>query len=225
VCSPTSLSQAITLVIQGYGNGALSLFLTVVTNLLGIVTTPLFVSMVSEQCAAMGTLVTGILLPMHLTHRQLLREMSSLSIQFLDRFTIPTAGPASHCAPLQRLVQACLAVPTLWQVLGPAGAIDKVGLLVKLLVQILVPLVIGKGARELLKPVQVFAKKYKVRATHWEGLALWLNLCVCLAIRVPQDACLAVHSYGLAWHAACTTWLIRALHQPAGVCVLPPAQR
>lgn len=91
-CSPTSLSSAISLVIQAYGNGAMSLLLTVVTNLLGIITTPLFVSLV----------------------------------------------------------------------LGPAGKIDKVGLLVKLLVQILVPLVIGKAMREGIVQVKDFAKKYKL---------------------------------------------------------------
>ncbi len=91
-CSPTSLSSAITLVIQSYGNGAMSLLLTVVTNLLGIITTPLFVAMV----------------------------------------------------------------------LGPGAAINKSSLLVKLLVQILVPLLVGKGARELIPPVFRFAKKYKV---------------------------------------------------------------
>ncbi len=88
-CSPTALSSAISLCIQAYGNGAMSLLLTVVTNLLGIITTPLFVSLV----------------------------------------------------------------------LGPAGKIDKVGLLVKLLVQILVPLLVGKALREALEPVKAFAKK------------------------------------------------------------------
>ncbi len=91
-CSPTSLSSAISLVIQAYGNGAMSLLLTVVTNLLGIITTPLFVTMV----------------------------------------------------------------------LGPAGAIDKVGLLIKLLVQILVPLVIGKGLREASGAIKQFAITYKL---------------------------------------------------------------
>uniref|UniRef100_A0A7S0WVL0 Uncharacterized protein n=1 Tax=Chlamydomonas leiostraca TaxID=1034604 RepID=A0A7S0WVL0_9CHLO len=91
-CSPTSLSSGISVVIQGYGNGAMSLFLTVATNLLAIVVSPIFVGIV----------------------------------------------------------------------LGPVGNINKIDLLVKLLVSILLPLIIGKAARELIKPVAKFAKKYKV---------------------------------------------------------------
>lgn len=91
-CSPTSLSSGISVVIQGYGNGAMSLFLTVVTNLLAILVSPIFVGLV----------------------------------------------------------------------LGPVGNINKVDLLIKLLFQILLPLVIGKAARELIKPIQAMAKKYKV---------------------------------------------------------------
>jgi len=45
-CVPTSLSSGVTLVIQGYGNGALALVFTVLTNLLGIVTAPIFVKMI-----------------------------------------------------------------------------------------------------------------------------------------------------------------------------------
>ena len=45
-CVPSSLSSGVTLVIQGYGNGALALLFTVAGNILGIVTAPLMVKAV-----------------------------------------------------------------------------------------------------------------------------------------------------------------------------------
>jgi solute carrier family 10 (sodium/bile acid cotransporter), member 7 len=45
-CVPTSLSSGVTLVIGGYGNGALALLFTVSGNILGIVTAPLAVKLV-----------------------------------------------------------------------------------------------------------------------------------------------------------------------------------
>lgn len=45
-CVPTSLSSGVTLVIQGYGNGALGLLFTVSSNILGILTAPLAVKLV-----------------------------------------------------------------------------------------------------------------------------------------------------------------------------------
>lgn len=45
-CVPSSLSSGVTLVIQGYGNGALALLFTVAGNIMGIVTAPLMVKAV-----------------------------------------------------------------------------------------------------------------------------------------------------------------------------------
>ena len=45
-CVPSSLSSGVTLVIQGYGNGALALLFTVAGNVTGIVTAPLMVKAV-----------------------------------------------------------------------------------------------------------------------------------------------------------------------------------
>lgn len=45
-CVPTSLSSGVTLVIQGYGNGALGLLFTVATNVVGILTAPLMIKLV-----------------------------------------------------------------------------------------------------------------------------------------------------------------------------------
>lgn len=45
-CVPSSLSSGVTLVIQGYGNGALGLLFTVAGNVTGIVTAPLMVKAV-----------------------------------------------------------------------------------------------------------------------------------------------------------------------------------
>lgn len=81
------------MVIQGYGNAALSLLLVVLTNLVSIVSTPLFVK-----------IVLG----------------------------------------------------------GMEVSLDAVDLLVKMIVSILVPLLVGKGLRELLKPVREFVGKYRV---------------------------------------------------------------
>nr|QKY15122.1 putative sodium/metabolite cotransporter (BASS4) [Polytomella parva] len=45
-CSPTSLSAGVTCIIQGYGNAALGLMITVLTNILAIFITPLFVTLI-----------------------------------------------------------------------------------------------------------------------------------------------------------------------------------
>lgn len=92
-CVPTSLSSGVTLVIQSYGNGALALLLTVLSNLIGIVVSPIFVKLV----------------------------LGNLDAQ-----------------------------------------LDTMELLIKLLVSILMPLVVGKLVREFIPPALKFAKKYKV---------------------------------------------------------------
>lgn len=52
-CVPSSLSSGVTLVIQGYGNGALGLLFTVAGNVTGIVTSPLMVK------AVLGSLINA----------------------------------------------------------------------------------------------------------------------------------------------------------------------
>ena len=46
-------------------------------------------------------------------------------------------------------------------------SLDAVDLLIKLIVSILVPLVVGKGLRELSKPVQRFVAYYRVPIYMW----------------------------------------------------------
>mmetsp|Transcript_25294 Transcript_25294/g.54972 ORF Transcript_25294/g.54972 Transcript_25294/m.54972 type:complete len:404 (-) Transcript_25294:245-1456(-) len=104
---PTSLSQGVTVVIQSYGNSALALLLVVTTNLVGIVSTPMWVK---------------ILLG------------------------------------------------------GGDVKLDAVDLLVKLIVSILCPLVVGKGLRELVPFVRAFAAKYKV------PLYMWTNFQVIMIV-------------------------------------------
>ena len=94
-CVPTSLSSGVTLVIQGMGNGALALMLTVASNLIGIFISPIFVKLV------LGSVI-------------------------------------------------------------PGADIDAITLLIRLLVSILVPLLVGKAIREVWKPIMELIKKYKV---------------------------------------------------------------
>ncbi|KAI8475139.1 MAG: hypothetical protein J3K34DRAFT_517583 [Monoraphidium minutum] len=70
-CVPSSLSSGVTLVIQGYGNGALGLLFTVAGNIVGIVTSPLMVkavlgSMIDAKIDSLDLLVklgVSILMP------------------------------------------------------------------------------------------------------------------------------------------------------------------
>jgi len=83
---PSSLSSGVTLVIQGYGNGALALLFTVAGNITGIVTAPLMVKLV------LGSITNA--------------------------------------------------------------KVDSLDLLVKLGVSILMPVLVGKALRELVKPIR-----------------------------------------------------------------------
>nr|BCL66122.1 hypothetical protein [Volvox africanus] len=94
-CVPTSLSSGVALVIQGYGNAALALLMTVSTNILGIFISPLVVKMILSS------------------------SIKDMKVNALD-------------------------------------------LVVKLGVSIIIPLLFGKGVRELWAPALRFAKKYKV---------------------------------------------------------------
>nr|BCL66176.1 hypothetical protein [Volvox reticuliferus] len=94
-CVPTSLSSGVALVIQGYGNAALALLMTVTTNILGIFISPLVVKMILSS------------------------SIKDIKVNALD-------------------------------------------LVVKLGVSIIIPLLLGKGVRELWAPALRFAKKFKV---------------------------------------------------------------
>jgi sodium/bile acid cotransporter 7 len=83
---PSSLSSGVTLVIQGYGNGALALLFTVAGNVTGILTSPLLVK------AVLGSITNA--------------------------------------------------------------KVDSLDLLVKLGVSILMPVLVGKATRELIKPLR-----------------------------------------------------------------------
>ncbi|GLC41022.1 hypothetical protein PLESTB_000951500 [Pleodorina starrii] len=94
-CVPTSLSSGVALVIQGYGNAALALLMTVSTNILGIFISPIVVKMILSSA---------------------IKDIK----------------------------------------------VNAVDLVVKLGVSIIIPLIVGKGVRELWAPALKFAKKYKV---------------------------------------------------------------
>eukprot|EP00879_Flechtneria_rotunda_P018174 GHRR01019062.1.p1 GENE.GHRR01019062.1~~GHRR01019062.1.p1 ORF type:complete len:396 (+),score=106.21 GHRR01019062.1:378-1565(+) len=123
-CVPTSLSSGVTLVIQGYGNGALALLFTVSSNIIGIVTSPLAVKVV-------------------------LGSRTDAKVNSLD-------------------------------------------LLVKLGVSILMPLVVGKSLRELVKPVRDNICKYKAPLYLINNLQItlivWQKLSSAREVLVEQEA-------------------------------------
>lgn len=123
-CVPTSLSSGVTLVIGGYGNGALALLFTVSGNILGIVTSPLAVKIV------LGSRTDA--------------------------------------------------------------KVDSMDLLVKLGVSILMPVVVGKLTRELIKPIRNNVSKYKVPLYLINNLQItmivWQKLSSAREVLVEQDA-------------------------------------
>jgi sodium/bile acid cotransporter 7 len=122
-CVPTSLSSGVTLVIQGYGNGALGLLFTVATNVLGIIISPLMVKA-----------VLGSQLDVH---------------------------------------------------------VDKIDLMIKLGVSILMPLLVGKALREAIKPVRDNIKYWKVPLYLINNLQItlivWQKLSAAREVLVEQE--------------------------------------
>jgi sodium/bile acid cotransporter 7 len=122
-CVPTSLSSGVTLVIQGYGNGALGLLFTVATNVLGIITAPLAVKAV-------------------------LGSRTEAKVNSLD-------------------------------------------LLVKLSVSILMPLLVGKGLREAVKPIRDHIKDYKAPLYLINNLQItlivWQKLSAAREVLIEQE--------------------------------------
>lgn len=93
-CVPTSLSSGVTLVIQGYGNGALALLYTVSSNALGIITAPLTVKMVLQgtnakvdSTALLLKLSVSILMPLFVG--KALRELYKPTIKFAKQYKVP----------------------------------------------------------------------------------------------------------------------------------------
>lgn len=67
-------------------------------------------------------------------------------------------------APLFFLQSSIVLTPVFVKLVlgGMDVSLDAVDLLVKMIVSILVPLLVGKGMRELLKPVREFVTKYRL---------------------------------------------------------------
>lgn len=94
-CMPTSLSSGVTLVIQGYGNGALGLLLTVSSNLIGIFVCPIFVKMVLgsipnadvDVVQLLIKLTVSILIPLLVGKG--LREAFKPAIEFARTYKLP----------------------------------------------------------------------------------------------------------------------------------------
>ncbi|GBF95507.1 BASS family transporter: sodium ion bile [Raphidocelis subcapitata] len=94
-CVPSSLSSGVTLVIQGYGNGALALLFTVAGNVVGIVTSPLMVkavlgSLIDAKIDSVDLLIKlGVSILMPLLVGKALREAVAPIRRNIVRFKAP----------------------------------------------------------------------------------------------------------------------------------------
>nr|ADI46919.1 MTM0397 [Volvox carteri f. nagariensis] len=94
-CVPTSLSSGVALVIQGYGNAALALLMTVCTNILGIFISPLVVKMVLSSAIkdikvdALDLVVKlGVSIIIPLMVGKALRELWAPALKFAKRYKV-----------------------------------------------------------------------------------------------------------------------------------------
>lgn len=95
-CSPTSLSSGVTVVIQGYGNHALALLMTVTTNILGIFIMPIFVKILLSssvkdiQVDAVDLLVKlGVSIIIPLAVGKGLRDFWKPALHFAKKYKLP----------------------------------------------------------------------------------------------------------------------------------------
>lgn len=95
-CAPTSLSSGVTVVIQGYGNHALALLMTVTTNILGIFIMPIFVKLLLSssikniQVDAMDLLIKlGVSIIVPLTLGKALRDFCRPALYFAKKYKLP----------------------------------------------------------------------------------------------------------------------------------------
>lgn len=172
-CAPTSLSSGVTLVIQGYGNAALALLMTVLTNIIGIFISPLMVKIIlasSIKNIKVGRRGVG--------EKECRGGWAACAVRRVadhSQGCIPARhelvrrsclhDPCRHSAParaLDALLRSTLDPGPRPTRLAARCQVDAVDLLIKLGVSIIVPLTAGKALRELYAPALRFAKKYKV---------------------------------------------------------------
>ncbi|PNH04640.1 putative sodium/metabolite cotransporter BASS4, chloroplastic [Tetrabaena socialis] len=95
-CVPTSLSSGVALVIQGYGNSALALLMTVATNVLGIFISPLIVTMILSSAIknikvdALDLVIKlGVSIIIPLIVGKAVRELSAPALRFAVKYKVP----------------------------------------------------------------------------------------------------------------------------------------
>ncbi|EFN58255.1 hypothetical protein CHLNCDRAFT_20234, partial [Chlorella variabilis] len=101
-------------------------------------------------------------------------------------------------------------------------AVDALSLFTKLLATVLAPAVVGKAARELIRPVGRWATRYKqplgMLSTVQLALIIWQTLSGAQDVLVQQSfldifivivAAVLMHGFYLAFNAAATVWVLR----------------
>ncbi|KAG2426399.1 hypothetical protein HYH02_014826 [Chlamydomonas schloesseri] len=95
-CVPTSLSSGVSLVIQGYGNAALALMMTVATNIIGIFISPLVVTMILASAikniqvdAADLVIKLGVSIIIPLVAGKAVREFFKPALRFATTYKVP----------------------------------------------------------------------------------------------------------------------------------------
>lgn len=95
-CVPTSLSSGVSLVIQGYGNAALALLMTVTTNILGIFISPIMVKLILSSAiknikvnAADLVLKLSVSIIVPLVAGKATREFIPAALRFAKEYKVP----------------------------------------------------------------------------------------------------------------------------------------
>ncbi|EFJ44406.1 hypothetical protein VOLCADRAFT_82799 [Volvox carteri f. nagariensis] len=95
-CVPTSLSSGVALVIQGYGNAALALLMTVCTNILGIFISPLVVKLILSSAikdikvdAVDLVIKLGVSIIIPLLVGKSVRELWAPALRFAKKYKVP----------------------------------------------------------------------------------------------------------------------------------------